>query len=183
MIEKKLNIGAGNDIKEGWHNHDIAWLPGIDTVHDLNSYPWPFPKNHFEYILANDVLEHLDSIVQPFEELHSLLVTGGILELKVPHCNSWGAHADPTHRMLFNEFTVYFFVHGTQFETERPYYSSAKFQMLEEAFIIAPFSPYLPIFRSKLFEVSRPFFKKVVKIGASLFPNIILDLKYKLKKI
>ena len=35
----KLHIGCGHDIKEGWVNHDLAQLPGVDIVHDLNSFP------------------------------------------------------------------------------------------------------------------------------------------------
>jgi predicted SAM-dependent methyltransferase len=51
----KLNIGAGNDIRNGWINHDIAELEGIDIVHDLNKFPWPFEDEQFSEIVANDV--------------------------------------------------------------------------------------------------------------------------------
>ena len=27
----RLNLGAGSDLKEGWINHDIVQLPGIDA--------------------------------------------------------------------------------------------------------------------------------------------------------
>ena len=38
----KLNLGAGNDIRSDFVNHDVADLLAIDIVHDLNSYPWPW---------------------------------------------------------------------------------------------------------------------------------------------
>jgi hypothetical protein len=37
---KKLNLGCGDDYKEGFINVDIENDP--DVKHDLNSYPWPW---------------------------------------------------------------------------------------------------------------------------------------------
>ena len=53
----KLNIGAGKEILEGYIQHDIADLPGIDIVHDLNIYPWPWKSNSIDEILILDVLD------------------------------------------------------------------------------------------------------------------------------
>ena len=60
----KLNLGAGNDILDGFENHDITKLPGIDVVFDLNQYPWPWNDDAFEEVVANDLLEHLDNFRQ-----------------------------------------------------------------------------------------------------------------------
>ena len=46
----KLNLGAGNDSRSGYVNHDIQQLEGIQIVHDLNSYPWPWEDNSIQYI-------------------------------------------------------------------------------------------------------------------------------------
>ena len=48
----KLNIGAGHDIYDGWINHDIAALPGIDVVHDLNLTPWPWNDESMDEVVA-----------------------------------------------------------------------------------------------------------------------------------
>ena len=55
----KLNLGCGNDIKEGWVNMDYIGAEGVDVVHNLNRLPYPFPDNTFDSILASHVLEHL----------------------------------------------------------------------------------------------------------------------------
>jgi predicted SAM-dependent methyltransferase len=66
---KKLHIGCGRDIKNGFVNLDSVKLPGVDVVHNLNKYPWPFKKDHFDYVYASHVLEHLSSIIDPMEEI------------------------------------------------------------------------------------------------------------------
>ena len=61
----KLNIGCGKDIKPEFVNLDNVKLPGVNLVHDLDKFPWPFEDNSFEYIRAISVLEHLeDSFVR-----------------------------------------------------------------------------------------------------------------------
>ena len=41
-MKTKLHLGCGHYIKEGWINHDLASLPGVDMVHDLRVFPWPW---------------------------------------------------------------------------------------------------------------------------------------------
>ena len=56
----KLNIGAGNDTRDRQINQDIAHLDGIDVVHDLNKFSWPFGVEQFAEIMASDALETLN---------------------------------------------------------------------------------------------------------------------------
>lgn len=42
----KLNLGCGNDIREGWVNLDINKKEGVNVVHDLNEVPLPFEGIH-----------------------------------------------------------------------------------------------------------------------------------------
>ena len=83
----KLNLGAGNDIRSDFINHDVADLLGIDIVHDLNSYPWPWQDDSFDNILAMDVLEHLDDPKKAMEAL--LSITNKNLILSVPREPLW----------------------------------------------------------------------------------------------
>ena len=41
---KKLNLGCGNDIRQGYINLDVAELDGVDVVWDVNKLPLPFGK-------------------------------------------------------------------------------------------------------------------------------------------
>ncbi len=106
----KLNLGCGTDIRKGWVNLDVAPLPGVDVVHDLNDLPLPFADETFEEILCQDVLEHLEYI-PVLRELHRILKPGGRLHIRVPHFTSRLSYVDPTHKKLFSFQTFEFFVH------------------------------------------------------------------------
>ncbi|MFX0036490.1 MAG: methyltransferase domain-containing protein [Candidatus Hermodarchaeota archaeon] len=114
----KLNVGCGNDIREGWINLDIIKSEGVDVVHDLNKIPLPFEDNSFDYILCKDVLEHVNYVTL-MNELHRTLKKGGILRIRVPHFTSKSNYADPTHINLFSSNTFYYFTKQLQFSYGR----------------------------------------------------------------
>ena len=66
---KKLHLGCGTVIKQGWINHDLVPLPGVDVVHDLRVFPWPFENGKFDEVYMKDVLEHLPDTLRTMEEL------------------------------------------------------------------------------------------------------------------
>ncbi|MFQ3676121.1 MAG: methyltransferase domain-containing protein [Endomicrobiia bacterium] len=106
---KKLNLGCGKDIKQGWINLDIVKLDGVDIVYDINKLPLPFAENEFDYILCKDVLEHFDNYVLLLKDLHRILKVGGVLEISVPHFSSRDNYVDPTHKRMFSFETFKFF--------------------------------------------------------------------------
>jgi hypothetical protein len=46
-MEKKLHLGCGTNIKKDWINLDFVKLKGVEVVHDLNKFPYPFKDNTF----------------------------------------------------------------------------------------------------------------------------------------
>lgn len=114
----KLNLGCGNDIREGWVNLDINKKEGVNVVHDLNEVPLPFEDNSFNYILCKDILEHVDYVIL-MNELHRILKKEGILRIRVPHFTSKSNYADPTHINLFSLNTFYYFVKKIHFSYDR----------------------------------------------------------------
>ena len=74
MNEKinKLNLGCGENIKDGYINLEFRQIDNIDVVHDLNNYPWPFENNSFNEIIAYNVIEHLDNFILAMEEIHRI---------------------------------------------------------------------------------------------------------------
>lgn len=106
---KKLNLGCGHDVRQGWINLDIASLPGVDVVHDISSIPLPFSNEDFDHILCLDVLEHLEYI-PVLEDLHRILKPGGTIRIQVPHFTSRYNFNDPTHKKMFSAATFHFFV-------------------------------------------------------------------------
>lgn len=109
-MARKLNAGCGNNILPGYVNLDVDKVDGVDVVHDLTRYPYPFQDEYFDYILMDNVIEHLDDTVGVMAELHRILRPGGRLVLKFPyylHPNAW---LDPTHKKCLTEVTFNFFV-------------------------------------------------------------------------
>jgi len=179
----RLNIGAGTDILPGWINHDVAPLHGIDCVHDLNVRPWPWDSGSVSEIKIYDVLEHLDELIPSIEEIWRILAPGGICRISVPYWNSWCAAADPTHKRAFHEITFHFFDPSSPYCQSRPYYSKARFSIVEEAFILAPFNPYLLIPGLREIAVKGRIGKKLVGIVGNYFiSNLIQDLRVTLRK-
>jgi len=107
----KLNIGCGEDIKEGYVNIDNRNLKGVDVILDLNE-KLPFHNNYAEEVLAQDVMEHLDTIGL-LKEIHRILIQGGQVIIRVPHYSSRHNHIDPTHKKQFSVLTFYNFVKVT----------------------------------------------------------------------
>lgn len=178
----KLNMGAGTDIRVGYINHDIAPLSGIDCVHDLNVYPWPWHDASFEQIVANDVIEHLDDFMKAMEELHRILKPEGRIKLSVPYWNSWCAHADPTHHRGFHELTFRFFDPESPYCKARPYYTNARFKIIEETFILAPFSPYFHLPGVGEIKIHGRISKRLIGWLGNHLSNVILAIHLILEK-
>ena len=123
----KINLGCGKDIKEGWINVDAIPLEGIDIVHNLNEFPYPFDDNSADYILMKHTLEHLDDVVGVMEECHRILKPGGKIEIIVPYYKHEGAFEDPTHKHFFTEHSMDYFIAGSNRED---WYTDKKFELI-----------------------------------------------------
>lgn len=97
---KKLNIGCGNVIKEGYVNLDF-YNPTADILHNLNKFPYPFSDNTFDEVYASHILEHLDDTIKVMEEIHRITKPNGRVIIKVPHYSSFTALSHLTHKRAF----------------------------------------------------------------------------------
>ncbi|MBL1140629.1 MAG: methyltransferase domain-containing protein [Proteobacteria bacterium] len=178
----KINLGAGSDIRDEYVNHDITKLPGIDVVHDLNVFPWPWEDNSTDEIVAKDIIEHLDDFMAAMEEIHRILVSGGVVRIKVPYWNSVSRYADPTHQRGFHEITFKFFDPTSIYCQERHYYTRARFLIAEESFVVAPFTPYFAIPGVGERRITGRWAKRFFGLIGNILSNIILDLEVVLEK-
>ena len=97
----KLNLGCGQNKRDGFVNIDKYATFAPDLVWDLERTPYPFEDGSVTEIAATHVLEHLGQTTDLFlaiiKELHRILAPGGTIEIKVPHFQSDGYWGDPTH--------------------------------------------------------------------------------------
>lgn len=127
---KSLDVGCGDAKKPGAIGLDSVALPGVDVVHDLTKYPWPFENGSFDKVYLMNVIEHLPAPLQVFEEVHRILKPGGSVEVEVVYWNHRHAVSDPQHVTFYNEHT-WEFLTGER----KGYYTKARFQLVRLDFI------------------------------------------------
>ena len=120
---KLLNLGCGCRPREGYLNVDQAETTRPDLVWDLNVYPYPLPKNHFEHIHVGDVVEHLENIPAFMEEFWDLLIPNGTVEITTPHFSCANSCTDPTHKYHLGYFSFDYFTETSELN----FYSRARF--------------------------------------------------------
>lgn len=133
----RISLGAGTEPEEGFVNVDIVSLPGIDVVHNLMHFPYPFADNSANYIKAKDLIEHLathlhdgrSTILAFIEECYRILEPGGTLWIQTPGHNADFLWIDPTHVRGFDVRSMDFFDPETDFGRSTGFYSDAKFKV------------------------------------------------------
>jgi len=84
----KLNIGCGDDYREGFINIDGSSTIGADEVIDLNETRLTdmFKKNSVDVILASDIIEHFEryKALEMLEDCYKILKKGGKIKIRVP---------------------------------------------------------------------------------------------------
>ena len=171
---KKLNLGCGRYVRKGYVNLDSVKLPGVDVVYNLDKYPWPFEDNSFSFVYCRHLLEHLESIVKPMEEIWRITSPGGKISLEVPNFPSVGAVADPTHKQFYTYLTFNYF----RPEDSLNYYSKARFKIIERKIVFSRLTPFFTWF----FNSSEKMQKVYVFFFSFLIPSEVLQVKLEVIK-
>jgi ubiquinone/menaquinone biosynthesis C-methylase UbiE len=96
-----LDLGCGDNKHPGATGVDIADIPGVDVVWDLDGRRWPLPDSSFDLIIMRHILEHLESPVETMLEAHRVAAPNAVVEIVTPHFSSANSWSDPTHRHHF----------------------------------------------------------------------------------
>src|SRR5262249_50684916 len=115
-IPVRLNLGCGYDKRPGFLNVDLQGFHAPDLVADVTTLP-ELPSSHFELIVAQDVLEHLEQKRVPaaLAEWSRLLTHEGVLELRVPSLlDLFVMLAAPEKRSAVEAAEVIHLLYGTQ---------------------------------------------------------------------
>ena len=135
MIKYGVNLGCGTSPSKStdiihFANIDIIALEGVNIVHDLNIFPYPFIDEKADLIIMNDILEHLDDPIAVLQECWRILKVGGVVQIKVVHWNHYYSYSDPQHKHAFSEPYFHFFT-----GEKRSYYMKNHFSGLEITYI------------------------------------------------
>ena len=99
-----LNLGCGRTPLQGWVNLDIAAMPGVDVVADLDACRTtrlPFDDNCASQFRMSHVLEHIGDALALMQELHRIAEPGALMTIRLPYGSSDDAFEDPTHRQRY----------------------------------------------------------------------------------
>lgn len=134
MTHRVLNLGCGNDYRDGAVNVDF-FSTKADISFDLNCFPYPFDSGTFDKIYCMNIIEHLDDTVSVMQELHRISAKGGVVVIRVPHFRSACLYEDVTHKHGFAWRSFDIFTNDSSIYGE---YSSARFTIVERKY-----TPYL----------------------------------------
>lgn len=99
-VKLRLDLGCGQTNEgSGWTGVDIASAEGVDVVHDLFSFPWPFESDSVDEIRSIHFYEHVPARVRPrfMEEMYRILRVGAGATLVTPYWASNRSVQDFTH--------------------------------------------------------------------------------------
>jgi len=103
----KLNAGCYADIRSGYINLDKEkYFNGIDVVHNLEKFPYPFKDDTFDEILLKSVLEHIDSNKTELvlDELYRICKDKAVIKITVPYGINWMRYVSHKRGFDFHTF-------------------------------------------------------------------------------
>ncbi len=148
----KLNLGCGKNIKEGYINLDKLDSDGVDIVHDLDMFPYPFDDNTFDEIYCSHVLEHVIDLKKVMKEIYRISKPNALIKVKGPYFSSQGAFNNPEHKKFFTWETFGYFSDKYKIMDRKIFFCSVHNFMQSEKFKIVDFLINLkPLLYQRLF--------------------------------
>lgn len=171
----KINLGCGQDIRVGWVNVDFRDLEGVDIVHNLDKFPYPFKDNSVDEIWMEHILEHLDNPIRCLEELFRISKPSAKITISVPHWSHFMSYCDFTHKRVCSSASFLYY------EINKPsqYSKLADFEVISKKFTATRtnFKFLNPIF-NPLLNLS-PLFTEMLLCKFLPVTQIIFELRAK----
>mgnify|MGYP001587430769 CR=1 FL=1 len=98
---KILDLGCGKGKMKSAIGVDKEKYPGVDVVHDLNVFPYPFSDNEFDFINCQHILEHVKEPYGMMKEIYRIAKPDAEVKIITPHYSSQLSYGDMTHRFRF----------------------------------------------------------------------------------
>lgn len=134
---KRVDIACGQRKKEGYVGIDRVADIGVDLVHDLEQYPWPFDDESIYEFHCSHFVEHVKDLVKFMEEAWRCLMPGGTIEITAPYYTSVRAWQDPTHVRGITDVTFAYFCKDTAKTAHVDHYTGkCNFELVTRTFIL-----------------------------------------------
>lgn len=93
----KLDLGCGQVKQPDFHGVDKSPYGPVDTLHDLEVFPWPFRDDSTRLILCSHLLEFIKPwlMIDFMNEAWRILEPDGSLLIATPYAGTMSAHLDP----------------------------------------------------------------------------------------
>lgn len=143
MAGRVLDVGCGGSKEPGAVGVDRLALPGVDIVHDLDVFPYPFDDDSFDRIEMKHVIEHLDDPLRAMVELHRIGRDGAIVHIMTPHYSCCDYYTDPTHKHPFSSRSFDYLIPGSGLDKYR--YADAAYR--KESLRLTVLSGFRPLDR------------------------------------
>jgi predicted SAM-dependent methyltransferase len=139
LNKRKLNLGCGHDLRDGYINVDLHARHNPDLVADITKLDM-LPSASFDEIVAQDVLEHLERyrVQGALNEWSRLLANEGVLCVRVPSMeHMFKALCKPENRPVQKAEEMIHKIYGTQAYTGDYHLSGFTASLLESKLEIA----------------------------------------------
>jgi predicted SAM-dependent methyltransferase len=95
----KLDLGCGDNKKEGFTGIDFVKTEAADIVHNLFEFPWPIESDTVEEVHCSHFFEHIPNLVRGkwMDELCRVMKPGAKATIIVPYAFSRRSIQDYTH--------------------------------------------------------------------------------------
>lgn len=105
----QINLGSGNDYREGYINIDSSKDIKADLYLDLSTSPLPYEDNSCDRIVAIDFFEHILYPTSVLNECWRVMDKSGTLYIEVPMAGTNDYYKDPSHVRPFVPETFKYF--------------------------------------------------------------------------
>ena len=131
----KIDLGCGDQKREGFQGVDRVPLPGVDILCDIDREKLPLADGSVTEVYSMHFMEHVTDLVTVMEELWRVCEKDAKITIAVPYFTSVGAFRDPTHKHFFAYETFDHFTHTTKVPA---FYSQAKFEIIKKRILFYP---------------------------------------------
>lgn len=127
-----VELGCGRKKKQDRIGIDLADLPGVDIVADIEQGLCFLPDKSVDEIHSRSVLEHIENFEGLMKEMVRVLKPDGTAHIYVPHFSSPYFYSDYTHRRPFGLYTFNYFVDAEHQPARKvpDYYTDVRIRIL-----------------------------------------------------